>query len=105
MIPLTSDIYLRITGPGGAVSYLAQRFKAARDFRDINFAKDPARGPFLPPRVRDRKLCASTHRIRVGDAPELQKWRGRTLAITVYGDRVSRVFCAALGPWLYLSGS
>jgi hypothetical protein len=104
--PPTSDIYLRITGPGGAVSYMGQRFTSRGIFARYSFTE--ARrdvGVFLPPRVRERKLCAATHVIRDGDAPELQQWRGRKLEITVYGDRDSATFCAVLGPALYLGNS
>jgi hypothetical protein len=102
--PLTSDVYVRITGPGGAVSYLGQRFRTAA-FAKFNFSDAGREGVFLPPRVRDRKLCASVHTIREGDAPELQKWRGRKLEITVYGKKPSAIFCAAFGSDLYLKGS
>ena len=101
--PLTSDIYLRITGPGGAVSYVTKRL-AGGGFSKFSFVKEPRRGLFLSPRVRDRKLCASTHLIRSGDDPDLQKWRGKTLEISVYGSKTSDIFCAVLGPWLYLAG-
>jgi hypothetical protein len=99
--PFTSDIYLRITGPGEAVSYIAQELTGGA-FRRYRFNEAPRPGLFLPPNVRARKLCSSTHTIRSGDAPELQKWRGRTVAISVYGNRNSSIFCAALGPGLYL---
>ena len=103
---LTSDIYMRITGPGGAVSYIARRFKNSGVFNRYSFRQPPAaEGVFLPTRIRDRKLCASTHVIRRGDAPELQKWRGRTLAISVYGMKSSALFCAVLGSVLYLGES
>lgn len=102
-IPATSDIYVRITGPGGAVSYVGQRFVGGGTFRKFGFQREAERekGLFLPPRVRDRKLCASTHTIGPADAPELQRWRGRTLEITVYGRRGSTLFCAVLRPGLY----
>jgi len=103
-LPATSDIWLRITGPGGAVSYIADHFRSGGAFSRFRFSESGRRGLFLPPGVRDRKLCASTHIIRQGDAPELQKWRGRTLAITVYGTRVSAIYCSVLGPELYLGG-
>lgn len=103
--PLTSDIYVRITGPGGAVSYTAQRFITYGGFSKYSLRKDPSGGFFVPPRVLDRKLCASTHIIRRADAPELQRWRGRTLAITIYGAKSSNLFCVALGPALYQGGS
>jgi hypothetical protein len=102
--PLT-DIYIRITGPGGAVSYIAQRFSSSGALDRYSFRRAPRERVFLPPRVRDRKLCASTHIIRRGDAPELQKWRGRTVAISVYGKKTSAIFCAVLGPVLYLGES
>lgn len=101
--PFTSDIYLRITGPGGAVSYIGQELTGGA-FRKFKFNEADKQGLFLPPGVRDRKLCSSTHTIRSADAPELQKWSGRKLAITVYGNRTSSIFCAALGPGLYLGG-
>ena len=100
--PLTSDIWVRITGPGGAVNYIAQGFMAGGDFDKFRFRKDRREGLFLPPRVRDRKLCSSTHKIRSEDAPQLQRWRGSTLEITVYGRKISAVYCAVLGPYIYL---
>lgn len=104
-VPATSDIWLRITGPGGAVSYVSRRFKSGGAFRKFRFGDAGRKGLFLPPHVRDRKLCASTHVIWRGDAPQLQKWRGRTLAITVYGAKVSGIYCAVLGPDLYVGAS
>ena len=101
-IPVSSDIYIRITGPGGAVSYIERRFITNGTFSKFDFQREHrTEGLFLPPRVRDRKLCASTHVILSSDAPELQQWRGRTLAITVYGRKASTLFCAVLGPELY----
>jgi hypothetical protein len=102
--PLTSDIYVRITGPGGAVRYIGQRLMTG-GFAKFNFSDARREGLFLPPRVRDRKLCASVHTIRDGDARELQKWDGRKLAITVYGKKIAAIFCAALGSAIYLGSS
>lgn len=102
--PLTSDIYVRITGPGGAVSYIGKRLMTG-GFAKFNFSDASREGLFLPPRVRDRKLCGSVHTIRDGDAGELQKWDGRKLAITVYGGKISAIFCAALGSAIYLGSS
>lgn len=99
--PLTSDISVQITGPGGAVSYVGQRLITVGDFGKYDLRKDPKGGFLVPPRIRDHKLCGSTHVIRLTDAPQLQKWRGRTLAVTVYGKKSSTIFCAALGPGLY----
>jgi hypothetical protein len=104
--PDVSDIYLRITGPGGAVYYLAQRFRRTELFDAFRFRRTAvSEGVFIPPRVRERKLCASTHVIRAYDAPQLQKWRGKTLEITIYGQKASRIFCAVLGRDLYLEPS
>src|ERR1043166_3960255 len=102
--PLTSDLYVRITGPGRAVSYTGQRLLRS-GFSKYSLRRDPEGGFFVPPRILDRKLCASTHIIRLGDAPDLQRWRGRTLEITVYGKKSSAIFCAVLGPGLYWAGS
>ena len=101
--PLTSDIYLRITGPGGAVSYVAQRLMTG-GFSKFSFTKGTGQRLFLPPSVRDTKLCASTHTIHWWDASELQKWRGRKLAISVYGKKSSAIYCAAFGPSIYQTG-
>ncbi|HZT84995.1 MAG TPA: hypothetical protein VE984_06190 [Gaiellaceae bacterium] len=103
--PLTSDIYVRITGPGGAVSYVARRFTNGGGFRRFGFHEPRGRGLFLPPAIRERRLCSSAHVGRPGDASQLQKWRGRKVAITVYGRRISTIFCAALTPDLYLGAS
>jgi hypothetical protein len=103
--PLTSDVYVRITGPGGAVSYIGRRLMTG-GFAKFNFSKARREGLFLPPRVRERKLCGSVHTIRAGDARELQKWDGKKLAITVYGKKkISAIFCAALGSAIYLESA
>jgi hypothetical protein len=104
--PVLSDIYLRITGPGEAVYYIAQRFRQGGSFNGFSFHKtSTGKGVFLPPRVRERKLCASTHVIRAYDAPQLQEWRGKTLAITIYGKETSRTFCSVLTGNLYAGAS
>ena len=101
--PDVSDIYVRITGPGGAVSYVARRFKTGDAFSRLSFKDASREGSFLPPDVRDRKLCSSTHIIRSDDAPELQKWRGRTLEVTIYGRKISAIYCAVLGSEIYVA--
>jgi hypothetical protein len=102
--PLSSDIYVRITGPGGAVSYVAQLFVTAA-FSKYRYRKVRSEGSFLPPQILERKLCSSTHIIRRGDAQALQRWRGRKLAITVYGKKTSAIFCSVFGPEIYQEGS
>jgi hypothetical protein len=104
-LPGVSDIYVRITGPGGAVSYIVRRFRTGDAFSRFSFSDASREGLFLPPDVRDRKLCSSTHIIRRGDAPELQKWRGRTLEVTIYGKKISAIYCAVLGSDIYLGAS
>jgi hypothetical protein len=61
----------------------------------------PGGEAFLPPRVKERKLCASTHVIQTYDAPQLQRWLGKTLEITVYGTETSQIYCAVLTGNLY----
>jgi len=98
-----SDVYLRITGPGGAVHYLSQRLQQAHLLARFNFQETSGKAwVFLPPTVRERKLCASTHVIKPYDASQLQEWRGRTLAVTVYGQKADRIFCAGLTWNLYV---
>lgn len=103
--PRTSDIYLRITGPGGAVHYVAGRFRRAA-FDRFNFHETTrSEKVFLPPRIEERKLCGSTHVIKRYDAPQLQEWRGKTLAISIYGRKDSQIYCAVLTGNLYLAAS
>ena len=84
----------------------AQVFRRGGAFDRFNFREAAAKkGVFLPPPVRRQKLCASTHVIQTGDAPELQKWRGRTLEITIYGKKVSQIYCSVLTGTLYLGDS
>src|SRR6185437_7556809 len=47
--PVTSDIYVRITGPGGAVSYVGRRFMSGGAFSRLRFREDTPKGQFLPP--------------------------------------------------------
>jgi hypothetical protein len=102
--PLTSDMYIRVTGPGGAVSYVTEKIMSGGLSR-YSLRKEGRKGFFVPPRITDRKICASTHTIRSSDAPALQAWRGRTIEITVYGGKSSMFYCAGLGPGIYRGGS
>lgn len=104
-LPGVSDIYVRITGPGGAVSYIGRRFRTGDAFSRFSFSDASREGLFLPPDVRARKLCSSTHIIRRGDAPELQEWRGKTLEVSIYGKEISAIYCAVLGSDIYLGAS
>ena len=92
--PLTSDLYLRVKGPAGAVSYITQGAitGAFSRFRE---------GFFVPPRVRNRKACSFTHIIGVADAPDLQKWRGKKTSITVYGNSsYAAIYCLGIAATL-----
>jgi hypothetical protein len=77
--PVTSDLYVRMKGPAGAVSFISKRLITG------GFSKD-AEGVFLPPRLRQKKTCSLRHTIGYADAPDLQAWNGRKMTITVYGN-------------------
>jgi hypothetical protein len=95
--PLTSDLYVRITGPAGAVRYLARGLTAGA-------LGEQAGGAFVPPDVRRRRACALSHRISVLDAPSLQAWRGRKVTLAIYGDEAyAAVYCRGLVAGIYLS--
>lgn len=96
-----SGIWVRITGPGGAVDYVGSRFLTGGAFRRFTLRKAP-QGSFMPPPIRNQKLCGATHVIQPGDASQLQKWQGKKLAISIYGEKASAIYCAVLGYGLYL---
>jgi hypothetical protein len=77
--PLTSDLYVRMRGPAGAVHYIAQGLIRGA------FGSQ-AEGFFVPPDVRRQKTCSFSHTISSLDSPQLQAWRGRKMKITVYGN-------------------
>ena len=76
--PLTSDLYVRMRGPAGAVKYIAQGLSRGA-------FTSQTEGFFVPPGVRRQKACSLSHTIGYLDAPKLQAWRGRKIKITVYG--------------------
>src|SRR5579864_6536322 len=76
--PVTSDLYVRIAGPAGAVNYVAQGLMRGA------FSK-AAVGPFVPPNLHGRQACSLEHTIDSVDAPKLQEWRGKKMTIAVYG--------------------
>lgn len=96
--PLTSDLYVRIKGPAGAVAYLARRLTTGA------FQEDRI-GVFAPPARHHgrRPICSFTHAINAFDAPDLQRWRGKKVKLTVYG--VAGIFCRALGAGIYQAAS
>jgi hypothetical protein len=104
--PVTAGIYVRITGPPGAVSYVGQRLNSGDTWKQVRFSENAViEGEFLPPSVREQKLCSSTHVIQTVDAPQLQKWLGKRLEIAIYGPKTSAIYCAVLGYGLYLGSS
>lgn len=95
--PLTSDLYVRIRGPAGAVRYLARGLTAGA-------FGDETGGAFVPPGARRRRACTLSHRISVLDAPSLQAWRGRKVTVAVYGDEAyATIYCRGLVAGIYLS--
>jgi len=96
--PVTSDLYVRIRGPAGAVGYLV-RGLATGAFGD------QAGGFFVPPAARHR-ACSFSHTIGPLDAPSLQAWRGRKVTITIFGKGASAVtYCLGLRTGVFLSRS
>ena len=93
--PVTSDLYVRMKGPAGAVSFIAKRLTTG------GFSKG-AEGFFLPPRLRQEKTCSLRHNISDADAPELQAWRGRRMTLTVYGDsNYAATYCRGISVGIY----
>jgi hypothetical protein len=93
--PLTSDLYVRMRGPSGAVSVIAKGLITG------GFSKD-AVGTFLPPGRRQKEACSVSHRINYADAPNLQAWRGRKMTITVYGNSsYAATYCQGIGVGIY----
>ena len=86
--PLTSNIYIRVKGPSGAVNYVVQRLETGA------FTQEKVAG-FVPPARRHRRaLCSLTHTIASADAPDLQQWSGKKVRLTLYGD--AGIFCETL---------
>ncbi|HEU5477429.1 MAG TPA: hypothetical protein VFU64_06320 [Gaiellaceae bacterium] len=94
--PLSSNIYVKITGPAGAVDYITQRLTAAA------FKKEDV-GVFVPPSRHPRALCSFTHTIRPTDAPDLQRWRGKKMRIAAYGS--AGPLCLVLRSGIYRASS
>ena len=96
--PLTADLYVRIKGPEGAVSYIAKRLRGAA-FQEANT------GAFAPPsRLHGRRpICSFTHTITSLDAPDIQRWQGKKVTLNIYG--AAGIFCRALGSAIYQGSS
>ena len=97
--PLTSDLYVRMRGPAGAVKYIAQGLSRGA-------FSSQTEGFFVPPGVRRQKACSLSHTIGYLDAPKLQPWRGRKIKITVYGKNSYAVtYCYGMQVGIFESHS
>lgn len=96
---LTSDLYIRMRGPAGAINYIAQGFSRGA-------FSSQAEGFFVPPDVRRRDACSLSHTIGYLDAPQLQAWRGKKIKITVYGNgSYAATYCNGLQVGIFQSRS
>jgi len=96
---LTSDLYVRMRGPAGAVNYLAQGLSRGA-------FSSQAEGSFVPPEVHAREACSLSHTIGYLDAPNLQPWRGKKIRITVYGrSSYAATYCNGLQVGIFESRS
>lgn len=88
--PLTSNLYVRMRGPAGAVNFIAQGL--------IRGAfSSQAEGFMVPPTVRREKACSFSHTIGSLDSPRLQAYRGRKMEITVYGNSsYAGIYCKGI---------
>lgn len=92
--PLTSDIYVQVRGPTGAVRHVANAMMTGA------FTKYGG-GFFVPPhlhhRLHEQRACLFVHTIEPVDSPGLQAWRGQKITISVSGNRSSAEFyCGAI---------
>jgi hypothetical protein len=96
---LTSDLYVQMRGPAGAVNYIAQGLSRGA-------FSSQAEGFFVPPDVRRQKACSLSHTIGYLDAPKLQAWRGKKIKITVYGkSSYAAAYCNGLQVGIFESRS
>jgi hypothetical protein len=83
--------FVRVSGPAGAVNYIAGRLAAA------TFTKDEV-GVF-PPSHYPRPRCSFSHTIRSTDARDLRHWRGKKVRIAVYDS--AGLFCQVLRLYIF----
>lgn len=86
-ISLTSDLYVQIKGPAGAVSKVASAIESGA-FTKIKTGAVPPYGDggsLVPPPVQRHRVCLYAQTIRPADSPQLQPWLGRKITFTVYG--------------------
>jgi hypothetical protein len=100
--PLTSDIYVQIRGPAGAVSYVAKAIEtgAFTSLKTSAFTKYD-NGSFVPPRLHHQlhqhRICLFAHTIQSVDSPKLQAWQGKKITMSVYGKKSSVLYCRLIG--------
>lgn len=99
-VPLSSDLYVQIKGPAGAVSKIANAIETGA-FTKIRAATVPPYGEggsFVPPRVQRHRVCLFARTIQPVDSPQLQPWRGKKVTFTVFGDKSqgSMLYCGLL---------
>lgn len=97
--PLTSDIYVQIRGPAGAVRPIASAIETGA-FTKIKTGPITTYGDggsFVPPRLyhhlHQHRICLFAHTIQAGESPTLQPWVGKKITISVYGRKSSVLYC------------
>jgi hypothetical protein len=95
--PLTSDFYLQIKGPAGAVNEIANKIKAGAFTSKTGTLTKAGNGSFVPPRLHDRlqehQICLFVRTIQPWDSPDLQAWVGKTITISAYGNKRFLLWC------------
>jgi hypothetical protein len=98
--PLTSDIYVQIKGPAGAVSKIASAIETGA-FTNIKLGPVPPygkSGSFVPPALQQHRICLFAQTIQPSDSPQLQPWRGKKVTFTVFGKTSSStLYCRLFG--------
>jgi hypothetical protein len=99
--PLTSDLYVQIKGPAGAVSKIANAIETGA-FTNIKLGPVPPyghSGSFVPPLLQRHRICLFAQTIQPADSAQLQPWRGKKITFTVYGTKKSSsaLYCRLFG--------
>jgi hypothetical protein len=99
--PLTSDLYVQIKGPAGAVSKIARAIETGA-FTNIKLGPVPPygkSGSFVPPLLQRHQICLFVQTIQPADSPQLQPWLGKKVTFTVYGNKKSSsaLYCRLFG--------